>query len=168
MALKSFKAGLSVSGNLILTGWDTHSRNDLYQTNRFYTLFSALVYIKDLAEELGIADSLNIVVGSDFGRTPHYSAVGNPDSGKDHHSVTSWMTMLWHQNRDQGLRVIGQTNDAVVASPLDQQLNPSAQGTVLTPAMIHHELRLAAGLRAGSIADQFPLDYTQTLPIWSS
>ena len=59
-----------------------------------WVLFRALTYIKDAAESLGIADRLNIVVGSDFGRTTHYSSVGNPESGKDHHPVTSWMTML--------------------------------------------------------------------------
>ena len=179
VALRAFQQGLSVSANLLLNGWDTHAKNDLYQTNKMNVLFRALTYIKDAAEtliirdengaEVGtVADRLNIVVGSDFGRTTHYSSVGNVDSGKDHHPVTSWMTMLWHQNRDSGLRVIGETTDAVLGKPLNAQLQPSADGTgvVMTPALIHNELRRLGGLGQGSVADLYPLQ-SESLTLWS-
>jgi uncharacterized protein (DUF1501 family) len=168
VALRSFQAGLSVSANLILNGWDTHSKNDLYQTNKMWVLFRALTYIKDAAEQLGIADQLNIVVGSDFGRTPHYSATGNPESGKDHHSVTSWMTMLWHQNRDAGLRVVGATTDGILPRALDDQLNvtDAATGTILTPALLHKNLRGIAGISGSMVDTAFPLSGTE-LPVWS-
>jgi hypothetical protein len=39
VALKSFKEGLSVSSNLVLTGWDTHGQDELYQINGFYILY---------------------------------------------------------------------------------------------------------------------------------
>ena len=170
VALRAFKSGLSVSANLFLDGWDTHNRNDLGQTNRMWVLFRALTYIKDAAESLGIADRLNIVVGSDFGRTTHYSSVGNPESGKDHHPVTSWMTMLWHQNRDSGLRVIGETDHRVLAKPLNSVLEPveGSNGTMLTPALIHNELRrIAFSQSAGSlITDAYPLE-SESLSLWS-
>ena len=170
VALRAFKSGLSVSANLVLEGWDTHGRNDLLQTDKMWLLFRALTYIKDAAEGLGIADQLNILVGSDFGRTPHYSSQGNPTSGKDHHPVTSWMTMLWHQNRDAGLRLIGKTDDGVLASALDSALQPTdaASGTMLTPAMIHSELRRIAfeGSAGPLISDAYPLG-ASPLTIWS-
>lgn len=168
VALRAFQAGLSVSANLILNGWDTHVRNDLYQTNKMWILFRALTYIKDAAEQLGIADQLNIVVGSDFGRTPHYSATGNPESGKDHHSVTSWMTMLWHQNRDAGLRVVGATNDGILPSALDGQLQTTdaPDGTILTPAILHKNLRTIAGIEGALVDTAFPLT-GPNLNVWS-
>ncbi len=168
VALRAFQGGLSVSANLMLNGWDTHSKNDLYQTNKMWVLFRALMYIKDAAEQLGIADQLNIVVGSDFGRTPHYSATGNPESGKDHHSVTSWMSMLWHQNRDSGLRVVGATDDGILPVALDGQLQPTdgAGGTVLTPGLLHKNLRGIAGMQGSLVDTAFPLSGPY-LTVWS-
>ena len=168
VALRAFQSGLSVSANLILNGWDTHSKNDLYQTNKMSVLFRALTYIKDAAEQLGIADQLNIVVGSDFGRTPHYSSVGNPESGKDHHPVTSWMSMLWHENRDSGLRLVGSTDDGILARPLDDQLMPTGagEGTVLTPGLLHKNLRRLAGIEGTMLDGSFPLSGSE-LSVWS-
>ena len=170
VALRAFKSGLSVSANLFLDGWDTHNNNDLGQTNKMWVLFRALAYIKDAAESLGIADRLNIIVGSDFGRTTHYSSVGNPNSGKDHHPVTSWMTMLWDQGRDSGLRVIGETDHRVLARPLNAALEPTedSDGTMLTPALIHNELRRIAfeGTSGPVISDAYPLEAPE-LSLWS-
>ena len=45
------------------------------------------------------------------------------------------MTMLWAENRDAGLRVVGQTNDMVEAEPLrpDLTVTQGQEGTVMTP-----------------------------------
>ena len=52
MALKSFQAGLAVSANLQIPGWDSHNRNDAQQASRLTRLFQGLMYIKHLAEQL--------------------------------------------------------------------------------------------------------------------
>ena len=83
---------------------------------RLAILFDGLMCQKEQAERLEITDQLNIVVGSDFGRTTYYNG-GGSSAGKNHHSVTSWMTMLWNQGLDNGLRVIGATNDMVERAP---------------------------------------------------
>ena len=119
------------------------------------------------AEQLGIADQLNIVVGSDFGRTPHYSAVGNPESGKDHHPVTSWMSMLWNESRDAGLRVVGETNDGVLAKPLNDELMPvESGGTMVTPALLHKNLRRLAGIEGTMLDTRFALSGSD-LSVWT-
>jgi uncharacterized protein (DUF1501 family) len=166
VALRAFEGGLAVGANFVLNGWDTHSKNDEGQAKRMQDLFRALVYIKDEAEHLGIADRINIMVGSDFGRTTYYKSA-SVDSGKDHHSVTSWMTMLWGSGVESGVRVIGETTDGVVARGLNPQLVPvgADEGVVLTPALIHRDLRRLAGLGEGTVADRFALD-AANLQIW--
>ena len=167
IALRAFRSGLSVSANLLLGGWDSHRNNDYIQKNQMHLLFKGLMYLKDEAESLGVADNLNIVVVSDFGRTTHYKDFDRADSGKDHHSVTSWMTMLWANQVDRGLRVIGSTDDGVIARPLNNQLAPAGAdeaGVVMTPAIVHQELRRLA---LGEANDRFPLlTNDERLPLW--
>jgi hypothetical protein len=167
VALRAFEGGLAASANLFLRGWDSHAFNDPTQATRMGELFSGLIYILDEAEALGIADRINIVVGSDFGRSTYYKDQSNPNSGKDHHSVTSWMSMLWGSGVENGVRVVGETTDGVVARGLgpDLQPMPEGQGVVLTPATLHSELRSLAGLTEGTIADQFPVG-GDSLRIW--
>ena len=76
-----------------------------------------LGYIKDAAEALGVADQINIMVGSDFGRTTYYNGEGEA-GGKDHHSVTSWMTMLWGSGVEDGVRVVGAKKPADVSKAM--------------------------------------------------
>ena len=74
VALRAFEGGLAVSANLVLGGWDTHDENDIKQARRYRELFGALAYLRQQAEALDIADQINVVVGSDFGRTTDYNA----------------------------------------------------------------------------------------------
>jgi hypothetical protein len=166
VALRAFEGGLAVSANLVLTGWDTHSGNDRNQAKRYQALFGALVYLRDQAELLGIADQINVVIGSDFGRSPYYNSDGN-DGGKDHHSVTSWMTMLWAGADAEGLRVIGESDDRVVAVPLADDLTPAApgEGVTVTPAVIHRDLRRVAGLEGEPITEKHAIE-APDLSLW--
>ena len=77
------------------------------------------------------------------------------------------MTMLWGSNVENGVRVVGETNDAVIARGLTPDLLPvePGAGVVLTPAVIHRELRRLAGLGRGTIADRFALDAAE-LRLW--
>ena len=159
VALRAFEGGLAVSANLVLPGWDTHRNNDLGQARLFNHLFGALIYLRQQAKLLGIADQMNVIVGSDFGRTPYYNSQAS-DRDKDHHSVTSWMTMLWANELENGLRVIGQTDERVVAAPLNEDLTLAApeQGSPITPATIHNELRRLGGLNGQPVIDRYFID----------
>ena len=175
VALRAFEGGLAVGANLILNGWDTHSNNDPAQAGQMAKLFRALMYIKDQAELLDVADRVNIVVGSDFGRTTFYNARDDQErpsatSGKDHHSVTSWMTMLWGSGVENGVRVIGESTDAVIARGLSPELRPvePGEGTVLTPGLIHTDLRRLAGLTGTQLDTKFPIALEgDALRIWA-
>jgi len=175
VALRAFEGGLAVGANLILNGWDTHSNNDRVQAGQMKKLFRALMYIKDQAEALNVAHRLNIVVGSDFGRTTFYNGrdaenVPTETAGKDHHSVTSWMTMLWGSEVENGIRVVGESDDAVIARGLSQELTPVApgEGTVLTPGLIHKELRRLAGIAGTELDTRFPIAVeNDPLRIWA-
>ena len=58
------------------------------------------------------------------------------------------MTMLWGSGVEDGVRVVGETNDQVIARGLNPDLSVAApgQGVVMTPAIIHNNLRRLAGL----------------------
>ena len=80
------------------------------------------------------------------------------------------MTMLWDQNRDTGLRVIGETDNRVLAKPLDAALQPTDgnDGTMLMQsALIHNELRRIAFEGSGGqvISDAYPLE-SPALSLW--
>ena len=68
---------------------------------------------------------------------------------------------------EHGVRVVGETTDAVVARALDADLQPVADeaGVVVTPTLVHKELRRLAGLGAGTVGDRFPLD-GEALRLW--
>ena len=175
VALRAFEGGLAVSANLMLSGWDTHADTDVGQARAYTRLFRALVYIRDQAEALGIADRLNIIVGSDFGRTTFYKVrnaqnIPAANSGKDHHSVTSWMSMLWHGQRDRGLRLIGESDDRVIARGLDNALQPApaGMGTTVTPGLLHNELRRIAGVQGTELDQKFAIQAGENDPqIWA-
>ena len=57
-----------------------------------------------MAEQIGLANNLIVVVGSDFGRTPYYNA----DLGKDHWAVGSFMVM--ERNAPYTNKVVGATD----------------------------------------------------------
>ena len=59
----------------------------------------------DYAEELGLADRILLVVGSDFSRTNFY----NDGNGKDHWPIGSYMLM--EQGAPWGNRVVGLTDE---------------------------------------------------------
>ena len=84
IAMLAFKAGVSVSADLYLGGFDTHQNHDRDHEPLLANLTSGIDYLWDYAELQGMADRL-VAVASDFGRTPHY----NVDDGKDHWPIGS-------------------------------------------------------------------------------
>jgi hypothetical protein len=141
IALASYKAGLSVSVNLSMGGFDTHGNHDANHIPRLATLLQGVEFVMDEAERHGVADKVVVVVGSDFGRTPGY----NDGNGKDHWSITS---MLLMGQGISGNRVVGQTNERHALVDGEPALRPEH---------VHVELRELAGIASGDIATQYPV-----------
>jgi hypothetical protein len=162
-ALLAFKAGVSVSADLVDGGYDTHANNDAQQSTRLSGLTDAIDYLWQYAETLGIAQRIVLIVGSDFSRTPHY----NSGNGKDHWPVGSYMVM--EQGASYTDRVIGKTDEVQNAISLDlSTLNPSAHGSVkLQPSHVQKALRRYLNLETATVTRAFPLINTEQVDFFS-
>lgn len=156
LALHAFHAGVAVSANLNIGGFDTHSDHDNGQTRQMMKLLKGFDYIWKLAKELGIDNNLYVVVGSDFGRTPYY----NDGNGKDHWNVTS---MMMAGPKIEGNRVIGASDEKfkpmrVNPANVSEVLPDSdTKGVRIQPVHIHRELRRIAGLAGTPLDNAWPL-----------
>jgi uncharacterized protein (DUF1501 family) len=135
-ALLVFQPGLGVSADLSLGGFDSHEENEPIQEVLLSHLYDALNFFWDTAEELGLADRILLVVGSDFGRTNFI----NEGNGKDHWPIGSYIIM--EQGAPWGNQVVGATDELHFARPLDPEtLREDRNGVLLTPTHIHQALR---------------------------
>lgn len=157
VALAAYRAGIAIAVNLNYGGFDTHGDHDNQQGARLTTLLEGVDAIWQEAEAQQVADNIVVVVGSDFGRTPHY----NDNQGKDHWSVSSMMLM---GKGIAGNRVVGATTDDFQARTIDPgSLAVSEGGIRIEPQHIHYELRKMAGIHEGDFAKMFPLNPTNPL-----
>lgn len=161
LALESFRAGLSVAGNLSIGGFDTHGNHDVNQRRALIQLLTGVGGILDEIEKLGLTDNVYVVVGSDFGRTPHYNAEGD-GGGKDHWPVTS--TLVFGPGIE-GDRVIGATDDAQQAISVDPVSLKAGSGQKITPTQIQAALRKLAGIDP-DLDRAFPLMAGEPLPLF--
>ena len=157
IALSGFAAGLSVSANFKLGGFDSHDTNDADQLRLIPQYLAGVDYFIRRAGELGLTDRLVIVLQSEMGRTPWY----NESGGKDHWSVTSMMLL---GAGIQGDRVVGMTS-VDPDSGFDQspaELNPRTLqidrgGIRVRPEHIHEALRAHLGVDDHPLAARFAL-----------
>ena len=158
VALAAYRAGICVSCNLSVGGFDTHGDHDNQHIPRLQNLLEGIDGIMIEAELQGVADNIIVVVGSDFGRTPGYNA----NNGKDHWSVTSMMLM---GKGITGNRVIGATTDRHQPLAIDPgSLAVSEGGVRIEPQHVHYELRKLAGLTDGPFASMFPIVPNDPMP----
>lgn len=163
LTVLAFKAGVAVSADLRLGGFDTHDNHDSDQNWLLGNLTDSIGYLWDYAEVNGVADRMVVVMGSDFGRTNKYNA----DLGKDHWPIGSFIIM--EKNQGWTNRVIGETDErhfAYKVDPMTLQRNDAA-GTRIHPKHIHKALRKYLGV--GDTADslRFPFNNTEELPLFS-
>jgi hypothetical protein len=153
LAIAAYRAGVCVSANLGIGGYDTHGDHDNQQIPRLLDLLDGVDFLMEEAERQGVADKIILAVGSDFGRTPYY----NGGQGKDHWSITSMMFM---GPGIPGNTVIGQTDDEHNAYGVTSSLevDTSSEARRIHPADIHYALRKLANLHDGELASMFPLD----------
>jgi hypothetical protein len=163
-ALLAFKSGVSATADLRTGGnFDSHDDNDSEQTDSLRQLTDGLDYLWDYAEQLGLADRLIVIVGSDFSRTPYY----NSGAGKDHWPIGSYMVM--EKNAAFTNRVIGATDEEQNALGLDTRTfsTSSFSGTKLVPAHVQKALRKHLGLETSATTLEFPLINTELVDFFS-
>lgn len=154
VACSAFKAGLAVSASFGLGGFDTHGTHDRNHMRQLMKLMKGVDFLLEEAARQGVADRLFVMVGSDFGRGPHYNGMGD-GSGKDHWPIT---TMMFIGPGIRGGRVIGGTDERVRSlkiNPGTLALDPN--GVKLQPEHIHRGLRKLVGLDVTEQASRFPL-----------
>ncbi|HFE46372.1 MAG TPA: DUF1501 domain-containing protein [Nannocystis exedens] len=170
LTLAAFKAGLAVSANIELNGFDTHATHDKNQVLQLAKLFHGIDYLINEAMALGILNDLVIFVGSDFGRGKSYNGPGAAD-GKDHWPVTSMMVMSGDPDIVGGNRLIGATTvDEQLPMTVDpvtlEVLDDPEEGVEIKWSHIHREVRKFVGIDDNHpLAQQFPL-IAEDLPIF--
>ena len=152
-ALLVFKSGLDQRLTLHFTASILMKTMTFATRNYSFRVADAIGFFWDYAEELGIAERIMLVIGSDFGRTNFY----NDGNGKDHWPVGSYIIM--EKNAPWGNRVVGVTDDLHFAQRIDPTtLKESRDGVLITPAHVHQAVQEYLGL------DQYARDIGLSLP----
>ena len=160
-ALLVFKSGLGSAADLQLGGFDSHDNHDPVSESLLAHFADAVHFFWDYAEELGLADRIVLVVGSDFSRTNFY----NDGIGKDHWPIGSYLVM--ERGAPWGDRVAGLTDELHFAKPIDPNtLKESATGVLMTPAHVHKALQEYLGLDLYASEAGFDLRDVETLPLF--
>ena len=160
-ALMVFKSGLGSAADLSFGGFDSHNEHDVISAALLAHLGDALNYFWDEAENLGLADRILLVVGSDFGRTNHY----NDGNGKDHWPVGSYLVM--ERGATWGDRVVGLSDELHFAQAINPlTLKADSTGVIPTPAHVHQSLREYLGLTGFAHNQSLDLDGVASLPFF--
>lgn len=162
MSLLAFKAGVAMTADVFEAGFDTHDDHDNRHSLALANVTDAIDYFWTYAAELGLAERLVLVVGSDFGRTPVY----NSGNGKDHWPIGGVMVM--QKNASFTNRVVGLTDSGhkvIKINPASLQAD-STNGITLKPAHVHKALRKHLGLDTAAVTQKFPFATTEDVAIF--
>ena len=169
LAVAAFQAGLAVSANIELGGFDTHANHDRAQVLQLAKLFHGIDFLIEQAKAAGIIDKLVIVVGSDFARGKGYNGPLATD-GKDHWPVTSMMVLSGNPGVVGGDRVVGATTDD---TQLPKNVDPDTldvlegdTGVQIKSVHVHKALRGLFGLGGTAVDEKFPI-LAEDLPIFA-
>lgn len=150
LALHAFKSGVASAADLFTGGYDTHTRHDLLHEPLIDHLGRSIDFLWEYADQLGIADQLTLVIGSDFARTPYYNA----ETGKDHWPIGSMMVM--ERGAPWGNRVIGKTDGGQNAYKINPDtLQEDASATNIYPKHVHKALRRYLNLENTAVDENF-------------
>ena len=151
LTVAAFDAGLASASDLYMHGFDTHNDHDATHKPLLNHLNESIDLLWTLAENANIADRLTVIIGSDFGRTPHY----NEDSGKDHWAIGSVIVM--EKSPTWGNRVIGSTDEMQNAHRINPKTmqRDDANGTNIYPKHVHKALRRHLGLENTAVDQNF-------------
>ena len=162
LAVLAFKAGVAVSADLYLGGFDTHRDHDQDHELLLGNLTDSVDFLWEYAEIHGVANRMVVVMGSDFGRTNHY----NSDLGKDHWPIGSFVVM--EKNRSWTNRVVGETDELHFARKVNSVSlrRDDASGLIIHPKHIHKALRRYLGVENTVESQMFPFHNTEDLPLF--
>lgn len=163
VSLLAFSAGVSVAADLFEGAFDTHSNNDFEQDALFRNTTDAIDYLWTTAEEMGLADRIVLLIGSDFGRTPLY----NSGDGKDHWPIGS--NIIMEKNATYTNRVMGTTDEGHNALRVNLQdgTPDPVNGVTILPSHVHLALRKYLGIHDNGITDQFPFNNLENFSFFS-
>lgn len=163
ISLLAMKAGVTVAVDLYEGGYDTHQDHDADHTLLLNNLSDAIDYFWTYAEELGLADRVVLVMGSDFGRTPHYNA----SNGKDHWPIGSYVIM--ERNVNFTNRVFGETDAGHNAYPVNlvTGVQDYIDGVRIHPKHVHKALRQYLGIYDNEYSSTFPFNNTEDFPFFT-
>ena len=162
-ALLVFQSGLGSSADIALDGFDSHENHDDIHDALYTHLADAIYYFWDYAEQLGLADRILLVVGSDFGRTNMY----NDGNGKDHWNIGSYMLM--EQGARWGNRVVGASDELHFARKINpSSLETSESGIVLTPAHVHRAVQKYLGIDDFAATNGIALPDVEDIALFST
>jgi len=99
--MAAFKAGISLSSDIRVSNFDTHSDHDNRHASKLTQLTNTVDLLWTLAEQFNIQDRLVVQIASDISRTNKYNSKG----GKDHWTINS--TVIMANNPSWGNRVVG-------------------------------------------------------------
>lgn len=160
-ALLVFKSGLGSAADLSLGGFDSHEEHDSVSEALLSHFADSVSFFWDYAEQLGLADRILLVVGSDFSRTNFY----NDGNGKDHWPISSYMIM--ERGAPWGNRVVGLTDELHFAQPINPEtLKQDANGLIMTPAHLHKAIQGYLGLDSFTTALGLDFPDQEALPMF--
>ena len=165
LIMAAYKAGIAVSANLAMGGFDTHSNHDVDHKAALNALLRVVNFLWAEAARQGVDDKLIVLMSSDFGRTPGY----NGNGGKDHWSISSMIAM---GNGIPGDRVVGLTSEGHMPIPLNpatltEAAEVEADGVRIEPMHVHRAMRRIMDVEGSDLDKAFPLgDEVDDLPIF--
>ena len=163
ISLLAFKAEVAVAADVIEGGFDTHENHDSDHPVLLSNVADGLDYLWTQAEVLGLADRLVVLIGTDFGRTPHFNA----NEGKDHWPISS--TIVMEKNAAWANRTFGQTDEghnAYNINPVNGQRDDN-QGVIIRPAHVHKALRNYLGIDDSPITQRFAFNNVEDFNFFS-
>lgn len=141
----AFASGMSIAGNLKISPFDSHTKNDQYQSPNLQEVVAAVNKLWEMAEQYGYDDKLVVLMLSEGGRGPFY----NTESGKDDINLSSMIIM---SNAIAGNRVIQATDDSYEALAIQANTHSAdANGEIIRPAHVHRELRQLLNINASLV-----------------
>ncbi len=152
VTLAACKAGLCISANVSIGGFDSHEGHEDQQAQQLTQYTEAVTYLMQRAEALGIRERVMLMMASEFSRTPKY----NDRNGKDHWPVGS---MLFMGPGIKGNTVFGETDENHQAKGFDPETMKAIDDKTLRirPHHVHKSLRKLAGIDDTDEAKLFPL-----------
>ncbi len=157
--MAAFKAGISLSADISIGGFDTHRNHDTNHPIALARVTQTIDLLWYMAAQYNIEDRLVVHLVSDFGRTNRY----NSGAGKDHWSITS--NIIMSNNLAWGNRVVGATDAKHFAEKIDfnSLKQDSTSGSNIEPRHIMTALRQYMSVDNTAASNKFDLN-TAAIP----